>query len=384
MQLEDRLVASRILVVGSARQSLVACRDLGRAGAVVDVALRPDERDLASASRWVRARHVVPDPQADPEAFGDALRQVVEAGHHDLVFPAGDEYLAALSADRDQLPAAVPLAPHDMILTVLDKLAIVEAARRAGVPVPRTELATDEAVSAWVGPAIVKDRSHWNPGAGPATHRAAIAAADPTELAAAVTSIRSRGGRPVLQSPVEGRMLCFSAFRSPAGTVSGRVQQTSDHLWPVPLGTTARATTVPIDRELAAAVGRLLDELAWVGMANLQLFEHGDGHALIDFNGRFNHSLALAIAAGVRFPTAWARAALTGDDIVLPDGRPGVKLSFLGADVKRALVERRGGLLSDLGDTLRFAATARHSIPSLRDPGPALRYLSGAGKTVTG
>lgn len=370
------LEGRRILLVGSARQCLVACRDLGRAGAIVEIAKRADERDLASASRWAVALHALPDPQGDPEAFASALTELVATGGHEVVFPTADEYLPAVSAIRERIPALVPLAPHASIVTALDKLALGEVAERSNLRAPLTSDATDEVIEAWPDAAIVKDRSHSNPGGGSASHRAAIFAPDRDAIAAGVASIRSEGGRPVLQQVLEGRMLCFGAFRSPAGTVSGRIQQTSDHLWPVPLGTTARATTTPLDPLLAGAVERLLDDLAWIGPVNLQLFYDDHEYTLIDFNGRFNHSMALAVASGVHAPAAWAFSALTGTDVSLPDARPGVRLSLLGPDIKRALAERRGGRIRDLVDTVVFAATARHTIPSWRDPGPAVQYLT--------
>ena len=375
----DQLRGAHVLVLGSARQSLVACRDLAAAGAEVFVARRKAENDLVTGSRSIRTVSVLPDPQQDLQRFTEELRQLVVLREVDVVLPAGDEYLAALSAVRDDVPAAVPLAPHQNVLTALDKVRIGPLADAAGLPVPTTHEATEALVAGWEGPAVVKDQSHWNPGAGPASHLPAVRADDGAELAAAVARMRASGGRPVLQALAGGRMLCFSAFRDRVGVVSGRTQQTSDHLWPVPFGTTARATTTELDPAIAAAAARLLESLDWLGWVNLQLFRQDDGTcALIDVNGRFNHSMALVEAAGVHPARAWARMGLGIDHIELGDAKPGVRLSLLVPDLKRARHERRGGTLVDVAGTLAFALRAHHTIPRVSDPWPAVRYLAGA------
>jgi hypothetical protein len=207
----------------------------------------------------------------------------------------------------------------------------------------------------------------------------AVLARGPEAIQQAVSVMTAAGGRPILQQPVSGVMHCASAFRAPDGTVSGHVHQTSSHLWPLPLGTTARAVTTPLDAALAGQVERLLQGLQWVGMVCLQMFRQPDGSdVLIDVNGRFNHSLALSQAAGVHYARAWAEVGAGETSVTLPDGRPGVAFSYLLGDTRRALRERRGGLVRDLASTWWFALGARHTLLSLSDPGPAGRYVANA------
>ncbi|WNB85827.1 hypothetical protein [Cellulomonas sp. ATA003] len=61
----------------------------------------------------------------------------------------------------------------------------------------------------------------------------------------------------------------------------------------------------------------------------------------------------------------------------LGDSRVGVRYSWIAGDLRRAGVERRGGLAADVRETLRWARGARHSVWDPRDPGPA-RYLAAA------
>lgn len=340
----------------------------------------PPGDGLAGASRAVRFRDDLPSPQADLDLFARRLGRLVEARGYDVVLPTADEHLCGLSLVRADLPARVPLASHRAVGCVLDKVAIEPYARAAGFSVPTTAEPTDDVLCTWATPLIVKDRSHWNPGSAGGRSETVLAASR-AEVVEAVARIRSSGGRPTVQRFLDGRMHCAAAFRAPDGTVSGHVHQTSAHLWPVPVGMTARATTVPVDPALAARVAALLDQLEWVGMAFLQLFRQADGtDVLIDVNGRFHHSLALSVAAGVHYPRAWAETAQGQDAIRLPDGRPGVHFSFLPGDARRALRERRGGLPRDVLETCVFALRAHHTVLSWSDPGPGLHYLAAAAR----
>ena len=149
-----------------------------------------------------------------------------------------------------------------------------------------------------------------------------------------------------------------------------RVQQVAERTWPQGLGCSVRARTVAVDEEVARKVGALLQELGWQGLSELQfLVPDGGEPQLIDFNGRFYGSMSLAIGAGVNLPDVWARS-VTGRDTPEPrDAAPGVRYQWLEGDLRAAREDSRGPL-RDLFDCLRYAAGARHSVSSLRDPGP--------------
>lgn len=62
---------------------------------------------------------------------------------------------------------------------------------------------------------------------------------------------------------------------------------------------------------------------------------------------------------------------------LLTDGRAGVRYHWLAGDLRRAVAERRRGLLLDVGHSLGYGIGARHSILRLDDPGPAAHLLTG-------
>jgi hypothetical protein len=135
---------------------------------------------------------------------------------------------------------------------------------------------------------------------------------------------------------------------------------------------------MPVDPRLREGVAALLERLGWFGLAQVQFLAPPGGEPrLIDLNGRFYGSLALAVGAGVNLPAIWAAAAQDRPPPPAPAQLPTVRYQWLEGDLRRAFAERRGGLLTDVAGTLRYAVGAQHSVASLRDPGPALRLAAG-------
>ncbi len=200
--------------------------------------------------------------------------------------------------------------------------------------------------------------------------------ADPGQAAQRIAELAEAGGDAVIQERVRGDLMAYSVVADSDSRVVARVQQRARAIFPADAGVSARAETVPIDEVLAAKVSSLLSDLGWSGLAQLQFVvpERG-GAVLIDFNGRFYGSLALAVAAGVNLPAIWACVA-TGR--ALPPSREalaGVRYQWEEGDLQRARAERSGGLVRDLAGCIAYFPGAVHGIWSAADPVPALRVL---------
>ena len=360
------------------RAALAACRALAAAGWRVAAGSPP--HGLAAASGVLAARHRITAPQVDLERFAADVAAAVRAGPYEVVFSGGgDAEAMALSLVRDRLEAVVPYPPHENFLRALDKLELTNAAAQAGIATPATAEATDAALAGHRGTFVVKARLHaprLGGGAGPS--RMATTVTDDREVAAAAAArMRSAGGVPLLQEPITGDLTAFSCVVGPGGEILARSRQRADRVWPPDAGVSARARTVATEAAIEAGASRLFAELGWTGAAEMQFLEPADGPPrLIDFNGRFYGSLALAVAAGANLPAVWAAAA-TGRP--LPRSRtaaPGVRYQWLESDLRRAFSERRGGLAPDLAGTLRTALPpTAHSITSRRDLRPVGRAL---------
>ncbi|MDQ1674001.1 MAG: hypothetical protein QOC98_2563 [Frankiaceae bacterium] len=382
----------RVLIVedGLGPHPLVAARSFGEAGWTVGVG-SPVREGRAVSSRHVSAWHPVPPAETDERTFVAATVAAIETGRYDLVFGADDVEVLALSAARDELAARGAIFPypaHDVVVATIDKLAVTGAAERAGVPVPRTrDAASGLLPDDLTYPAVVKARLHWTPGTAdvPARLERAICAT-PQEVAEAVTRMLAAGGSPIVQERIDGGLGALTLLLDRDGQVRARLQQEAERISPFWHNSVA-ARTVPVDEDLVERVVGMLRDLGWWGLVNLQFLLPGGtwvastGDAagrLIDVNGRFYGSIALARAAGLDLPLLWGKLALEhGDSARYPagpalTGRAGVRYQSLEEDLRRAVTERRGGLVRDVRATIRYASGATHSTWAADDRRPAL------------
>lgn len=311
-----------------------------------------------------------------------ATRDAVVEGRYDVVFGGGDDTVAALATYRDRIPAVIAHPAVEIVMAALDKTELARRGEAAGFAVPRTELVTDAVRRLWDGPVIVKCRSHWQPGQRHEQRIEARRYPDARRAADRIEHIVDAGLEPVFQEVIDGDLGALVGLVRD-GRFVGRVQQRTTRVWPTPNGSSARAETVVVDETLAARAEALLADLGWEGLVELQFVLSRDGTAhLIDLNGRFYGSMALADAAGARLADAWARQAIGEPAVPLVDARPGVRFSWTAGDLRRAFAERHGGLAADVTSTLRWARRADAS--SVWDGGdvrPALSMLSAAAAT---
>jgi predicted ATP-grasp superfamily ATP-dependent carboligase len=191
-----------------------------------------------------------------------------------------------------------------------------------------------------------------------------------------VAEIATLGGEAEVQEFLDGHLMAYAAVTTAGGRqVAAQSMQVASRVWPPGAGASCRAVSVPVDPELAGRAAALLAALGWFGLAELQFLLPADGiPRLIDLNGRFYGSLALAVRAGANLPAVWAALA-TGrlDEPVEPvTAAAGVRYCWWEGDLRRAFLERRGGVVRDLTDAMYAGLGAVHSIASWRDPAPAL------------
>ena len=372
-----------IVTVGRARGALAAVRALSGAGWSVGVGT-PDGKGMVTASRWCRYRHVVARPRGLGEGFVEGVQRAVREVGYDVVFGGADDWMAALATYRERIPARVAHPAAETVASALDKLELTKRAGSVGLASPRTELATEAVLAGWQGPLVVKCRAHWHPGQ---RHEYRVEARRYAEVAAAMDRIRllrDVGFEPIVQASVDGRLgALIGLFHE--GRLVGRVQQETSRLWPTPSGVSARAETVPVDEELATRATALLADLDWSGLVELQFLTDARGvRHLIDLNGRFYGSMALAVAAGVNLPDAWARQVLGRPAPYPEDARTGVRFVWTAGDLRRAARERRGDLVRDVLSTLRWARTASDSVWDRRDLGPTRELIAGRLRRTAG
>ena len=367
----------RALVISTSRDrgALAAVRSLRQSGWVVGVGT-PDGGGMLGASVACAARHVVPRPRLDGTAFIEGVRRAVALGSYDVVFGGGDDWMAALATYRDDIPTRVAHPPAGVVNAALNKVELSALAQRVGLSAPRTVPATNEAIDQWQGPVVVKCLTHWAHGQTRPHRIEAKLFPDTISAGPQIERVRTAGAEPILQEPIKGHLgALIGIFHD--DHLDGRVQQVTSRLWPTPNGVSTRAETVQVDEDLAAKAEALLRELGWWGLVELQFLIDDDGaHHLIDLNGRFFGSMALTNAARPGLTDLWGRLVLGDTMPKLPDATPGMRYAWTAGDLRRASVERRGGRIADVVDTLRWAGQSRHSVWDFKDPGPTLHLAS--------
>ncbi len=363
-----------VLDTDDARASLAAVRALARGGWKVGIGGRT-ARGLAASSRWCTWFDYVPRPESGIDSFAAAVDDVAARHDYEVVLPSTDAEALALSRERDRIAAAVPYPPHQAVARAFDKLSLAQAAASAGVRTPATMLVpVGEAMPSVSPPLVIKERVHAGAPGVDRLRIEAFIAGTLEEAAMGVDRIHAAGRDAVLQEVVRGPLVAHSSVTTRDGDVLAAVQQEAERIFPPETGVSTRAHTVPLERDLADAAARLLNELGWFGLSQLQ-FLRADGAepALIDFNGRFYGSLALAVAAGANLPAAWAAVATGRPVPSFGDAAVGVRYQWLEGDLRLATAERGERLLKEALCCMRYAAGARHSIWSVTDPVPPLR-----------
>jgi predicted ATP-grasp superfamily ATP-dependent carboligase len=366
----------RALILDQAqdRGSLVAARALARDGWTLGSATS-NARGLVERSRVIAHRHRVPAADATSDELLAALNNAIDEGGYEVVFSCIDAVILKLSLHREELRAAFPYADHATLVRSFDKLELTREAQRAGLAVPRTEPAEDrELAGLGAAQVVIKPRFTFLEGA--ADRLSASVEPTPERARARARALRDAGAEPIVQEHIAGRLMAFTAVTDRDARMVARVQQVADQIWPLGVGVSARAHTVAIDESLSERVGRLLEELGWFGLAELQFLLGPDSvPRLIDMNGRFYGSLALAVAAGPNLPAIWARLA-TGRAVGhVEQARPGVRYQWLSGDLRAGLAAARGvgRVGAALGCMVR-APGAVHSVWRSTDPWPAVGH----------
>jgi predicted ATP-grasp superfamily ATP-dependent carboligase len=368
----------KALIVGDAdlRGTIASVRALARAGWTVGIGSA--RRGHATASRFCSAWHFVPLLGRSKEQFVHAINEAATEGGYDLAFGGGDAEVLALSTVENDLHLNIPYAGHDSVCRAMDKVELYRAAEHVGLNTPRTVVATEEAIAQVTDRVIVKPRLHWSPGQWASRSRLeAVVVHTAEEAERSVRRITDAGGTALLQEFVDGRLIAYVALMSKTSDVVAGFMQAATAKWPLQAGIFTRGVTVAPSEKLTTQISQVLAELGWFGMAQLQLIQPANGDPyLIDFNGRFYMSLSLPVEAGLNLPAMWAALAMNREP---PSGastlQVGLRYQWLELDLRRALVERRGGVMKDIVDTLSFARRAKHTMCTKDDPGPAIDYL---------
>jgi predicted ATP-grasp superfamily ATP-dependent carboligase len=370
----------RVLVTNAEERSVVAtCRCLHAAGYEV-TAVSGERPAAAHWSRAVSRRLRLADPREDAEAFVSGLEAELGAHPYAALIAATDPALAAVAHWRERLDplARTGLPAPDAVARSLDRLALVDAARAAGLDTPPTRACADLAeatacAEAFGWPVLLKARHPVVYGDGVVVQ---APPARPAADAGALAEMLPRYGTPVLvQRADTGAVHSFAGVMA-GGTLLAFVASRYVRTWPPAAGSVAFSETVSASDQLRDAVTTLVRELGWEGIFELETVGDADrGLAAIDFNPRPYGSMALAGAAGAPLAAVWVDW-LTGRSRGPAAGRPGVRYRWEDADMRNAVDRVRRGRFAEAARILAPRRGTTHPFFRAGDPGPLVARLA--------
>jgi predicted ATP-grasp superfamily ATP-dependent carboligase len=362
-----------VLVTDAETRAVVAaCRGLAYGGFRVTAAAGSP----GAVSHWSRSCHRrlhVPHPVDAEAGFIDALERAVRDDRHAVLLPGGDASLVAISRHRERLEPYVRLGlpSHEVVLRVLDKVVLGEAARAAGLPTPEAAVCSgiEEAVATarrFEFPVILKAVQSVFTVNGETRRSGSVRVEDEDSLRALVPEY----GEPcLLQRSLPGAVLSFAGVMAGSELLAMAVSRYRRTWYPEAGNACFSETTEPAP-ELRERLVDLMSGLGWEGIFELELIERPDGSwAAIDLNPRLYGSMALAVAAKANLPAIWCRHVL-GERTGAASARLGFRYRWEDADLRHLLLQASRGRVREAAAVLRPRRRVAHAHFRLDDPGP--------------
>lgn len=356
----------RVLVTGAEEhQGLAVIRGLGLAGIDV-IASGSTARAAGFHSRFVVANGRYTSPFEDRQRFVDDLLEIVHRTRPDLLIPVVESTLVVLNEARTRIEEHVPLAAPtaEVLEHALDKGKTLQLAARLGVPVPAS--VQGDAVASILReakslrfPVAVKPR-------GNGMHLTTANkvgfkvryARTPEELERLLEGARRRDLPALLiQEYTPGTGSCVAAVCR-HGEPLALFAYARDREYPLSGGVSVVRRSIQLDDRLDRWTRSMLGEIGWHGaaMVEFKYDERADRHVLMEINGRFQASTALALDAGLNLP--YLVACVFSGKPVSPVAEPliGVRERWLRGD----LLALRDGLAFARGSTGTRAPIGAH------------------------
>lgn len=334
------------------RMTLPLIRDLGEAGYQVKAVSEEGKGiSVGALSRFSGSGELL--PRQDARSLARLCEELLTRdGTPPVLFCVGGETMADVAQNRVlfQDRARLLLADPAALELLNDKRAAAQAARRAGVQVPREYARPEDADC----PCVVKYVCGEKLGKQ-AAQRYQIART-PGELEDAYRRFLEEDDRPILQQYVEGAgfgacLLMDRESRPVDFLCHRRVRE-----YPASGGPSSCCEAIHAPK-LARAAARLLQSVNYVGPAMVEFKGPDPDHAvMLEVNPRVWGTYALTRVAESGFTLSWLRAArgekLPECDFDRPQYRVGRRMKYVPTQAKALLVLLRRG---QVGEGLRAA-----------------------------
>jgi predicted ATP-grasp superfamily ATP-dependent carboligase len=353
------------------RQSLVVLRSLGRRG--VRIGAVEHRHAPAFDSRWCTVAETTADGAVDRSRFVADLLDVIDRRRPDVVIPARDGTIETLRAHRTQFEGRtrLALACEAALAAAVEKPQTYRIAADLGVAVPRTEFVVRSADLAAalreVGtPAVVKPPQSWVQRGQSGERVTADPAASLDQAQRAADRLIEICGSAVVQQWVGGTREAISTVFA-RGRFWAWFAQIAYRMHPPLGGSSIVRESISPPSDLVAASEVLVEAIGLEGYCEVEFRRDVDGTPyLMEINPRLSASVEIAVRAGVDFPGLIYAWALDESLTACREARTGVRMRWLGGDIRWLWRTLRGQGLPDhsppvvaarafLADTLRPA-----------------------------
>ncbi len=330
-----------VILDGRERGSLAVARCLGRSGYQLAMG-GYSSGDPGLYTRFARTRAIFTPPDADIDRYAADIVAWLDVHRPDTVIASSDQTATALArrrADVERL-TGVALPPRGALEIALDKRLTLEAARRCGVPVPRTvavatpQQALDAARD--VGyPCVLKPPTSWRmTGMSAGVRVAAVLLTDERGVARHAHLLVDPSRPGLLQEYVTGRREAVTIFRTHERLVA-MFAMAAARTWPPLGGSSVMRESIELPPDVARHADALTAEIGYAGYGEVEFRRTASGRPLLmEINPRFSASVELALRSGADFAALqleWAR----GRPLPAVNSyRTGVRLSWLGGELR--------------------------------------------------
>jgi predicted ATP-grasp superfamily ATP-dependent carboligase len=355
--------ADALVLDARQRQALVCVRALGRSGLRVG-AVETSANAPAFVSRWCRTRAVVPDFTRNPEAYVQALLELLGRYRPRVLIPVHDGSIEAVRAHRRVFEdrVALALAGEKALQVAVNKTATLAIAAELGLAVPRGVVVEDTsevrpALREIGYPAVVKPVQSWIERNGVGTRVACQAVLNEEEAKRVVGNIVAAGGSVVVQEWLNGRREAINLFYA-RGRIWARFAQVAHRMYP-PLGSASvLRESVALPPDATDHAERLIRAIDLEGYSEVEFRRDRAGRpVLMEVNPRLSASVEIAVRAGVNFPAllfAWAAGEALQE---VPGYRHGLRVRWLGGDLAHLRATLSGQGRPDVAPVPRAVST---------------------------
>jgi predicted ATP-grasp superfamily ATP-dependent carboligase len=334
-----------IITCGESRQSLAACRSLGRAQ--IPVAVSASRRpSLAMWSRYATSTFLLEDPGSQPNLFAEHLADELYGRYALCALAGSDDSLWAISRFREFFPISARrlLPPHYSVVRSLDHQALHDFAESLKIPCaplvriekPGSFDDLSAALKAFSYPMLFRPIIPWierEDGARKINQRFVVHSKKEVESIFHNKYQLLENG--VLVSAYEMlRAISYFGVADKGKVLAEGFQERLNEEEPYNEVATLAMTIEPIP-----AIRRysqlLIEALQWQGPFKVEFARNRKGqYALISLIGRLWGSVQLSISAGLNVPLICYRLAEgTVTDEILKNARPQVQMRWLMGDI---------------------------------------------------